>query len=90
MPNNSQNLKLSSPTGTLVSCQKASKVNKKRNMWLKVTKNQVLSPDLKKNAAKSPKKILAVMPVAVAVRPPVSAPISPVELTASSTPIANV
>lgn len=31
MPNNSQNLKISSPTGTLVSCQKAIKVNKKRN-----------------------------------------------------------
>ena len=31
MPNNSQNLKISSPTGTLVSCQKAVKVNKKRN-----------------------------------------------------------
>ena len=30
MPNNSQNLKLSSPTGTLVSCQKAVRVNKKR------------------------------------------------------------
>lgn len=31
MPNNSQNLKISSPTGTLVSCQKAVRVNKKRN-----------------------------------------------------------
>ena len=30
MPNSSQNLKLSSPTGTLVSCQKAVRVNKKR------------------------------------------------------------
>lgn len=31
MPNNSQNLKISSPTGTLVSCQKAVRINKKRN-----------------------------------------------------------